>query len=235
MREAFSPIAKEKADWVLSNAAPDMALIEIGPGVGALAQELIRKHRGTYLAVEPNEQFASYLRQDGITTFSGNPLVAMNAAIDEARAMKKSALMILDNVLEHIENPKSFLQSTANRLPPGSKVLIEVPNEYGIKWRTRFYDYLRGEKKAPTFPGHINLFERASLHRLLAPIFSNVRVHYKGIRNEGQVAYLIQSLKTSYRVRIAIKMLRAVPVDYFLGIPYWLRAEASVHTTRPDA
>ncbi|MEF3304484.1 methyltransferase domain-containing protein [Paenibacillus sp. GYB003] len=226
----FDKIAKEKANWLLSKWNENFIVVEIGAGLGSVAKQLREINPSIpYMAIEPNSTFADYLMGQGTKVFTGDPLVSLENAVKEVISLNKKALFLMDNVLEHVPYPTKYLNFLQSISPSGSIICIEVPNEAGLKWRAEIQDFIRGFKKPPTFPGHINLFTKRVLrYTLLKASFVNISVKYKAIRSDEQVAYLLQSEKLSLKTKLAVRFLKFIPVDYLLGIPYWLRGEAQV-------
>lgn len=226
----FDAVAREKAEWVSRATPEDFLFIELGPGAGAVARQLrsLRPNE-PYIGIEPNPEFAQNLAKEGFEAYSGDPAEALSKAVTKARASGRKAMIVMDNVLEHIPFPKELHTKLLDEAPAGSRVAIEVPNEFGIRWKARVQDMLRGERKAPTFPGHINLFTKPSLGRMLREAgLREVEVRYRGIRNLNQVTYLSQSTDYTPQTKLAVLILKTLQVDYMLGVPYWLRATATL-------
>jgi hypothetical protein len=53
------------------------------------------------------------------------------------------------------------------------------------------------------------------------------------VRKKAQVSYMTRSSDLSPKVDLALFLLRVFPVDYLLGIPYWLRSTAKIGTVAP--
>jgi hypothetical protein len=227
-RALFDAVADEKARWLLRRWREGMAIVEIGAGIGALARAVRRfETRARLLLVEPRAPFAAELRGiSGASVFTGAPGEATAAALATVRALGQPALFVLDNVLEHVPYPGRLLSSLHAGSPAGSLALVEVPNEQGLGWRAAVQDLLRGERKPPTFPGHINLFTARSLAALGRRISGcDVAIQVNPIRELAQVAYLTQTSDFNWKIRAAVRLLRLLPLDRLLGVAYWLRAE----------
>ncbi len=226
----FETIAGEKAKWIRSTAPLNtVSVLEVGPGAGAVADALVRDGlpRARYAAVESNAAFADALEARGFVVFRGPSPEALRAAAAFHNREGRLIVVLLDNVLEHVPGPRDFLVSLRDALEVPFVVLIEVPNEKGLPWRAPLQDVLRGIRKPPTFPGHINLFTRGSLEGLLADVFDGgATVRSKGLRHVDEVRRLLQSETVPFAVRAVLALLRAVPVDRALGVAYFLRAEA---------
>lgn len=230
VRALHDAVAEEKARWVLGHWTEDMLIVEVGPALGCVALAVRRLNPAApVLLVEPWPGFASVLRAAGFEVFGGSPEQALTDALSAVRARGKRLLVLMDNVLEHVPYPARYLAAVHAGSLAGSKALVEVPNEQGLHWRTRLQDLLRGARKPPTFPGHINLFTRLSLDRLVRQATGAAPV-IRGwpIRRTAQVAYLSQDANINWKVQVAIGMLRVLPIDTLLGVDYWLRAEIPI-------
>lgn len=228
--QLFESIAGEKAEWIRSAAPLDsISVLEVGPGVGAVADALVKSGlpRTRYTAVESNAAFADALEARGFAVLRDRSLEALRAAAVFHNREGRLIVVLLDNVLEHVPDPRDFLVSLRDALEVPFVILIEVPNEKGLPWRAPLQDVLRGIRKPPTFPGHINLFTRGSLEGLLADVFDGgATVRSKGLRHVDEVRRLLQSETVPFAVRAVLALLRALPVDRILGVAYFLRAEA---------
>lgn len=229
-RALLDAVAEEKARWLTSRWRPGMTIVEIGPGVGGVAAAVRRlQPQAPLVLVEPRGSFAAMLREAGFEVCSGEPQEALQAALSAVRTRGERLLAFLDNVLEHVPYPARFLATLHGGCQTGSRVLLEVPNEQGLAWRARLQDLLRGERKPPTFPGHINLFTRQALGRLGRRVTGQTPlIRAWPIRDPAQVAYLTQNAQVNRRIRLAIATLRVLPVDRLLGVSYWLRAEMPI-------
>jgi SAM-dependent methyltransferase len=226
----FEAIALEKTDWILRTVPlDDASVLEVGPGAGAVADALVAGglSRARYTAVESNPTFSDALRKRGFNVFGGDSHERLDSAIAFHNRESRFVVVLLDNVLEHVPDPRAFLSFVRDTLTIPFVVLVEVPNERGLRWRAPLQDALRGVRKPPTFPGHINLFTGASLSRLLREIFAGrVAVQGKGLRHPDEVRRLLQSEEVPPAVLAVLALLRIAPVDRLIGLAYFLRAAA---------
>jgi Zn-finger nucleic acid-binding protein len=230
IKHLFDAVAEEKARWLLRHWTRDRIIVEIGPGVGSVA-EIVRRlePEAALLLVEPRASFAGFLRAAGFEVHSGDPTEATAAALAAVRSRGQRLLLFLDNVLEHVPFPARLLADIHARSLEGSQALVEVPNEQGLRWRAGLQDFLRGEPKPPTFPGHINLFTRPVLRRLCRRITGQDAVIYVNpMRRPAQVAYLTQVVPVNRKIRFALGLLNVLPIDRLFGVGYWLRAEIPI-------
>lgn len=230
--ESLPPsVTDEKCQWVLSSCTAQRALlIEIGPGRGQLL-DAVRRARNEWVvfAVEPYQKFVSILQARGIRVVPSVRALGTNSDIQLAAQGCTQLVVVADNVLEHLEHPVEVLRELrmlAASLNLPLVVLIEVPNERALSWRHGLQDLLRGFKKAPTFPGHINLFEKATLVRAAyAAGFGGISVKGHAIRTTAQLEYLLRDQVRSKLAIAAVFVLSLMPLDSWLGLAYWLRGE----------
>lgn len=227
--QLFRAVAQEKAKWIqshLSKFSSNSVIIEIGPGLGSVL-EILRKNlpQQALLAIESQPRFSAHLQRAGFEVLSDVQLLK-----NHPLSQKKDIIVFMDNVLEHISFPAQFLKELKHILnPPGNTertllMLIEVPNEFGIGFKAKLQDVIRGFPKPPTFPGHINLFTKQTLQDCASLAgFQNVKVSPQPIRNISQVQYLSQSTEVSGLAKTVVQGLNLFPADQFLGLSYWLR------------
>jgi hypothetical protein len=241
----FSEVAEEKSQWIQNylRSLPDPSsavVIEIGPGLGLVLKKLReRMPQQVLVAVESQPRFSEHLKESGFPVLEDVKLLGNHPLVD-----KKHVVVFMDNVLEHIAHPSEFLKELkfillrddSQRPHKNSEgpiktsslsLLVEVPNEFGIEAKGKLQDFIRGFRKPPTFPGHINLFTKQTLKQCVqAAGFTNFKISQQSIRSVSQVQYLSQSTKVSPLARAVVKGLNIIPADRILGLSYWLRVEA---------
>jgi SAM-dependent methyltransferase len=127
----------------------------------------------------------------------------------------------IDNVLEHLPDPRGTLAELKPRLKPGGFIYLEVPNESFLPVRYRVNDLVRGSRKLPTAEGHVNLFTPRSLRALF---------HSAGFRCES---FWLESVAVPHRLKGALgadetpqirrvfQILRATRLDVALRLAYF--------------
>jgi SAM-dependent methyltransferase len=207
--------AKNQAVWLISAFHRGMSVLEVGPGLGLAAEAFLELQPDvSYHVVEPYTFFVKQLKQ------RLGDRVTIHASLEEAlRQLNGPVLVYLDNVLEHLVNPREIFVFLKTILPPRSKVLIDVPNERGLKWRARLY---RAIGAVPTVASaHINLFTSRSLRAMVSGLGVSCTVRQRGIRRLEEVNCIPEGPFLSSLLRI----LRVLPVDCWLGLANNLRAE----------
>jgi 2-polyprenyl-3-methyl-5-hydroxy-6-metoxy-1,4-benzoquinol methylase len=110
-----------------------------------------------------------------------------NVSFGEVARGEKFDLVIASEVLEHVDDPPSFLAGLVARVRPGGRLIVTVPNGYGpfealalmevllnLSGLQRLLRRLRGRPTvAPTantlaVSPHVNFFSRRALYRLFA-------------------------------------------------------------------
>lgn len=134
-----------------SRNAIDIA--EIGAGFGGLASLMCGSSKYRYIGYEPNVKRANFCNKfncGGVNGFYES-------------GVRKYKYIILDNVLEHVHEPKELLCSVAEDVVPGGSVIIIVPNLYDVRrysraWRNRYH-------WRPHC--HLNYFSKQTLFRMM--------------------------------------------------------------------
>lgn len=131
----------------------DPLIVEIGCGYGDVG--VMVRPWARFLGFEPSETLSAVaLERD---------LDVRTEYFSPAEVPGLADAVILDNVIEHVEEPKELLADAVQALAPGGVAVVIVPNVHDIrafseKWRTRHL-------WIP--PDHINYFSRKDIFRLM--------------------------------------------------------------------
>jgi SAM-dependent methyltransferase len=115
-------------EWVYELIAPYLgkALLEVGSGVGVISKYLIA--RGTPIVLSDyHPAYLHHLR----ARFGGRPHVDFQLLDLNRRpyaVARPVDTIVCLNVLEHIEDDGSALRALAGVLPPGGRLVLQVPN-----------------------------------------------------------------------------------------------------------
>jgi 2-polyprenyl-3-methyl-5-hydroxy-6-metoxy-1,4-benzoquinol methylase len=127
---------------------------DIGCGGGSFV-DWISGAAATVVAIEPMNEFRESLKKRGYATYP----YASEAARDYGGKVDHAYSF---SVVEHIENPKEFMEEIRNLLRPGGELLLSTPNSDDVLMQTLPQDY-------PAFfyrLAHLWYFDAASLTEL---------------------------------------------------------------------
>ena len=133
--------------------------IDIGTGPG-LFLDAAKKRNKRILGIEPSRQAAEHATSKGHEVINGyfdNEMSEKMETFDAAH---------FSEVLEHIENPRDFLNNVRNILRKDGFIVITVPNDYNIIQEI-FVNETGKEKWWLAPPFHLNYFSHESLERLV--------------------------------------------------------------------
>ena len=97
-------------------------LLEVGSGKAAFAKYIGKEN---YTGLEFNESAITKAANDGITLLK-------ESIEDHAASGKRYDAVVSFQVLEHVPDPRSFIQSCIDCLKPTGKLVIAVPSKDGI-------------------------------------------------------------------------------------------------------
>lgn len=143
---------------------PAEKVLEIGCGDGVFLEFLKKKGVQEIEAIELNEQAVSTLKKAGYNVHREN----IQAFSETHKAMYD--VVCFFQVLEHIHDIKSFLDSALLTLKPGGKMIIAVPNNNPYLFR---YD-INHTLNLP--PHHAGLWSRQAFESL--PKFFNITLSH---------------------------------------------------------
>ncbi|MEQ8628971.1 class I SAM-dependent methyltransferase [Ekhidna sp.] len=102
------------------NTFTDPILVDIGSGWGSFLHQS-KAYFPSQKGIEPNKDQAEYCQRDGIEV--------LNSMYDTSSLKSNSTeLITLIQVLEHVENPKTTLESIYAHLKSGGIAVIDVPS-----------------------------------------------------------------------------------------------------------
>jgi hypothetical protein len=120
---------------------------------GRLLHDLLLKASRHCIGVDLNDERLDRIREeypeDEFTTFA------------DLGTISKESVLVAGEVIEHIENPGSFLESLSNRVQAGTQLLITTPNAQSLKQALR--GLVGGEVQ---HPDHVVLFTQNTLVEL---------------------------------------------------------------------
>lgn len=134
---------------------PDL-LVEVGPGFGTFAALVNQSGAfGQVITVERTPEMAQACRDRGITVIER---AVEDVASDE---IGQADMLVSFEVIEHLFDPASYVQSVAQLLREGGLILLTCPNGAG------FDTSMLGARSGAVDSEHVNLFNPDSLAGLL--------------------------------------------------------------------
>lgn len=132
------------------------SLVEIGPGFGTFAA--LAESSGAFArvrAVEPTPEMAAACRTRGVS-------VIEKRVEDIADELGMVDVLVAFEVIEHLFEPRRFVEQCAHLVRPGGLLILSCPNGQG------FDIALLGAKALAVDAEHVNLFNPNSLSRLVS-------------------------------------------------------------------
>ncbi|HVN53916.1 MAG TPA: class I SAM-dependent methyltransferase [Anaerolineaceae bacterium] len=119
--------------WEYTRALQDLPgcdrVVEIGSGYGYFAEHARKALKLNIHGIEINPDAVVFARAKGLTV----DLVSL----EELAAQKPGYYQAVCafQVLEHVDNPRSFLRSCCDLLVPGGKLILSIPNGMGFQFK----------------------------------------------------------------------------------------------------
>jgi 2-polyprenyl-3-methyl-5-hydroxy-6-metoxy-1,4-benzoquinol methylase len=145
--------------WLQHLSTPTPRFLDVGCGNGRYLKMLhqLGVPRDYLYGVEMNDRQIEQLKADGFHGYYGR--------IEDVEDQLPAAsfdLIVLLQVLEHVENPRQMMTSLAKLLAPGGILIVETPNTKS--WDVKLFR--RGYWGGYHIPRHWNLLSAATLKRL---------------------------------------------------------------------
>jgi len=111
---------KEEYDIAAQHVAHDASVLEVGVGYGAFAKRIETK---AYVGLELSESAVAMARRRGLSVYKST----IEAYATEHEG--KHDVVCSFQVLEHVTNPRSFIEASLRCLKPGGRLIQSVPSE----------------------------------------------------------------------------------------------------------
>lgn len=149
------PWLKRVLDYCEEFQVPRGLLLEVGPGFGTFAS--VATESGAFarvVAVEPTPELAKACRDRGVE-------VIEKRIEDLGDECKNADVVVAFEVVEHLFEPRRFLEGIKPRMAPGGLLVLSCPNGQG------FDIAMLGAGALAVDAEHVNLFNPGSLARLV--------------------------------------------------------------------
>ncbi|MCI0539533.1 MAG: class I SAM-dependent methyltransferase [Verrucomicrobiales bacterium] len=156
LQSDYSPVRFERELRLFRAYVPTGAVLDVGCSTGGFLFQLLTRFPGTYRVTGMDVASAAldYAGSRGIE-------VLQESFLDFDFAERRFDAVTFWAVLEHLTEPKRFLQKAASIIKPGGHCLILVPNMNSLAVR------LLGAKYRYIFPDHVNYFTPRTLKRFV--------------------------------------------------------------------
>lgn len=124
-------------------------VLDFGCGISDMGIE-VQARGGAYVGVERSQKAREILQSRGIS------------AVGEIGDIDRADVILMIEVIEHLEQPGSVLTSLRNRMAADAVVFITTPNASGLRAKV-----LRNRWSEARNPTHKTLFTRSGLETLL--------------------------------------------------------------------
>ncbi len=120
----------EAAGMIASLIQPNVTVLDIGCGTGAISKFLVETRGVQLLGIEPDSERVALAQSRGINVKQGY--------FDEktAEALGKFDAVVFADVLEHLPDPAAALRLALKVLKPGGAVVASIPNV--AHWSVRY-------------------------------------------------------------------------------------------------
>jgi 2-polyprenyl-3-methyl-5-hydroxy-6-metoxy-1,4-benzoquinol methylase len=153
----------ERIKILFKNGLKDLKVLEIGTGKGNLAALLI-ENEVNYKGIE----LSPFLFQEVMRSHPELKGKVQDCPLDEASFQKEYFdLIVIVDTFEHIPYPVEFLEKLKVYLRMEGVLYLEVPNESMLRCKGFLRCQLNTYSGYPTQTGHVSLFKKNTLKRVL--------------------------------------------------------------------
>ncbi|MFA5105513.1 MAG: class I SAM-dependent methyltransferase [Candidatus Micrarchaeia archaeon] len=181
-------------------------LLDLGCGTGSLSEKIISKYPGKFDVTGADFNREAYKLEGGKfvqADLNRPPLPFPDASFD---------VVMLVEVIEHVDNPASLLSEIRRVLSPGGTLILSTPNVEN--WQSRIYFALTGRffsflpsdmpSNNPPGMGHVNPMFDFQLKTLIAGKFELQAMKYNRVR----LPKLAAAIPTGVRLLGEVKVIK---------------------------
>jgi hypothetical protein len=165
--ELFGNAANWKRYWS-GKVRPYIAgkVIEVGAGLGASTAYLCEQHGASWICLDPDPRFASYLaHRIGAGELPARCEARCGVLTDLGPDDRADTILYID-VLEHIESDESEMHTAAAHLNTGGRIIVLAP---AFNWLYSSFD---------KSIGHVRRYKKFDASRLTVPSLSLEKTFY---------------------------------------------------------
>jgi 2-polyprenyl-3-methyl-5-hydroxy-6-metoxy-1,4-benzoquinol methylase len=179
-RAARDFVQEKKARAILALAGPNGKILDVGTGSGMLLRQIarVKGNRENLYANDFSETILAPLRHEGFQTIVGQA--------EHLELAERFDVIVLNQVLEHLENPVVVVMRLSRLLAHGGFLFVETPSIDGIDAKLFRKRYWGGYH----IPRHFWLFNESSLTMLM----KTARLGVHTTQYLASPAFWIQSL-----------------------------------------
>lgn len=156
MRSKAEGISELVNEIIIKSKISEGNVLDFACGIGTIASEFKRKGYNV-TCIEKSDGFRGFHADNNIISFS---------SLDDIKGYEESFdLIIMKDILEHLDNPVELLEEVQTFLKPGGYLYVRVPNRYAYYFEWRAVDT----------KSHINHFTPGDLKSLLKQ--SRLQIH----------------------------------------------------------
>jgi len=163
----YSPVRFERELRFFRRYCASGSVLDVGCSSGAFLYQLNQRFPGAYqiLGTDVSGAPLDYAESRGVP-------VARGSFLAESFSGKQFDAIALWAVLEHLAEPKRFLEKSASLLKPGGVCFVLVPNMKSLAVR------VLGARYRYIYPQHLNYFSAATLRQLISREFDILETRF---------------------------------------------------------
>lgn len=207
-------ISKGKAIEYFFNRFFAESVLDVGAGSGVFSKRLLDKH----IAASARCIDTAYKFDERLEIYNGKNIRFVKAVRD----IDESLILMID-ILEHLDDDSEFLQEYVDRIPAGSHILIGVP-AFSFLWSG--HDVFLGHKRRYTLAELEDLVKNSGLRILqgryffgfLFPIVALIRLRNRMLLKKGKLIAKSDLSKPNHYVNSLLIALHALELKILFPI-----------------
>ena len=166
------------------------SVLDIGAGDGAFLSEARKVFATTNTGIEPSVK--------AIAKNNDVNVKIINLAIEDYKTDEKFDMVTCFQTIEHLNNPKQFIQNMKTFIKPGGYIAISCHN------RLSFVNRILGEKSPIFDVEHLQIFTSQGIEKLFQNLDLEI-VHSRKYRNQYPLSYWIKIAPIGEKIKDIIE------------------------------